>query len=61
MHMDSRSSHPRILRGPASEVVLTNQPQGASLASLARLSSSWQGLVLRPDSWQQGITNREYI
>ena len=30
MQMDSRSSHPRILRGPASEVLLTNQPQGAS-------------------------------
>ena len=36
MQMDSRSSHPRILRGRASEVFLTNQPQGASLASLAR-------------------------
>ena len=30
MQMDSRSSHPRILRGRASEVFLTNQPQGAS-------------------------------
>ena len=36
MQMDSRSSHPRILRGRASEVFLTNQPQGASLASLAK-------------------------
>ena len=30
MQMDSRSSHPRILRGRASEVFLTNQPQAAS-------------------------------
>ena len=36
MQMDSRSSHPRILRGRASEVFLKNQPQGASLASLAK-------------------------
>ena len=32
MQKDSRSSHPRILRWRASEVVLTNQPQGASRA-----------------------------
>ena len=36
MQMDSRSSHPRILRGRVSAVFLTNQPQGASLASLAK-------------------------
>ena len=35
MQMDSRSSHPRILRGRVSEVFLTNQSQGASRAKRA--------------------------
>ena len=37
MQMDSRSSDTRILKGRASEVLLTNQPQGASLASLINI------------------------
>ena len=64
MQMDSRSSHPRILRGRASEVFLTNQPQGASLASLARpLRLICQKNFARspPEAARQAIGNRSAI
>ena len=64
MHMDSGSSHPRILRGRVSEVVLTNQPQGASLASLARplrLICQNNFARLPPEAARQAAGNRSAI